>query len=742
MAGRFSVDAIFKAIDRLTRPVAQMQSRMERFQRRMAGGFRGANRMADQFFGKMKTGGLIVGGAAVAGGAGLALLAKAGMDFEQAITNVAAVSLLTRKEIPELEKKALELGATTKFTATQAAEGMELMARAGFTTQDILSGIGGVLNAAAAEGAELAEISGHVSNVLKGMGMETSEATRVADVLALASARTNSSISSLGESMSNVASTARQFKIPLEDTVAAVALLQDVGLDASVAGSALNTMLTQLANPTDAIVGKMKKFGVTFQDAAGNMLPLQEVMANMAKAAQESGGNMDQVAFFAELVGLRGQKAAANLKDLFLSGKFGELAKELQNAKGSAEKMAATRMDTLGGDLLLLESAVDAVKVALFDTQSGPLRDIVQGMTKWVDANKGLIKTKFVEFVKESTALLVAFGKGAKKGFDDVKPVLLAVSGAFGKLFGGDSKTRLEQAGTWGERLTKLAFALTGLAVATKAANAAIVLFGLVTKAGAVAGAVYRGAVIGITAAVGFYNLATKIGVAATIALTFHSKLAKVEMVAGTVATWARVAAQKIYNLVVGLGSKALALFQTATIASTAKTVAGTAANYAAAVSFRAMAAAAGAAGAAVAAVMLAIDQNEKLKKETGGLGLLDIGAGMIEQGTLDPFKVVDKHMDDQARLRAHVPRGLPPKSLFGNNVDPLAGLGTDAFRPPAGPAPGAAPQTVGAEEQIMKLFSEKKDSLELTVKAPPDTAEVTRKPKKTSVRFEPSGAF
>src|SRR5690606_21107227 len=164
-------------------------------------------------------------------------------------------------------------------------------------------------------GLEMAEVSNHVSNVLKGMGLEASQATRVADVLALASARTNSSIGSLGESMKNVASTARQFNIPLEDVVAGVALLQDVGLDASVAGSAMNVMLTQMAAPTDSLKKKMQQWGVTFKDAKGNMLPFQDVLANISLAAQKAGGNMDQVAFIAELVGMRGEKAASNLSN-------------------------------------------------------------------------------------------------------------------------------------------------------------------------------------------------------------------------------------------------------------------------------------------------------------------------------------------------------------------------------------------------------------------------------------------
>jgi TP901 family phage tail tape measure protein len=391
MAGRFSIEAIFKAKDAFSAPIAKMSSSFQRFARAVNAPMKELNSVVNKATGGLKTAAIAAGAAGVAGGAALLSFGRAGADFEQAITNVGAVSLMTRDQIADLEKKALELGATTKFSATEVANGMELMGKAGFTTTEILQGIGGVLAAAAADGAELADTAGNISNVLKGMGLETSQASRVADVLTLASSRTNSSIASLGESMSNVSSTARQFRIPLEDTVAAVALLQDVGLDASEAGSAVNTMLTKLAAPTDDVRAQMKKMGVSFQDAHGNMLPLGDVMAQLAKSAEKSGGNMEQVAFFADLVGLRGQKAAANLKDLFISGKASTLTAELRNAAGSAEKMAGIRMDTLKGDLETLGGSVDAFKIGLFNLNSGPLRDVVKGMTDWIDKNQGVI---------------------------------------------------------------------------------------------------------------------------------------------------------------------------------------------------------------------------------------------------------------------------------------------------------------------------------------------------------------
>lgn len=396
---RFSVESVFKAVDKVTAPVTRMQNRVGRFTRSLQRGLRGVNRMTSKVARGIKSMAKagVVGFGILAGS--MSVLAQSGLDFEQAIVDVGAVSLQTREQIKPLEDMAKRLGATTKFTATEAAQAMEVLARAGFSTQQILEATPAVLSAAAASGLEIAEVADHVSNVLKGMGLSMDQTVRVADVLTLASARTNSSIGSLGESMRNVASTARQLGVPLEDAVASVALLQDVGLDASVAGSALNTMLTQMAAPSTSLQRKMRRMGVSFKDAKGDMLPLTDVLQQLSKASQKAGGNFDKVAFLAELVGLRGQKAAANLADLFDEGRVQELSKELSKAAGAADKMANIRMDTTRGSLTLLSSAIDAVKVGLFDMNSGPLRETVDRMTTWVNANQELITSKFSEYL-------------------------------------------------------------------------------------------------------------------------------------------------------------------------------------------------------------------------------------------------------------------------------------------------------------------------------------------------------
>jgi TP901 family phage tail tape measure protein len=286
---------------------------------------------------------------------------------------------------------------------------MELMAKSGFNMSEVMAGVGGVLDAASASGEGIAETADHISSIMKGMGLNAKDAfgpwesqtQRVADVLAAVSIETKSSIGSLGESMKNVAPVARQLKIPLEDVVMAVGLLQDVGLDASEAGTATATMLTKLAKPADEVAAKMKKMGIAFEDTNGNALPLRDILVNFATAAKEAGGNMDSLAFFADLVGLRGQKAALNLQEMLVSGKFDALAESLKTVHGRASQVANLKMNTTLGDWEKFTSALDGVQTKLFNLESGPLRKIIQRMTAWVEKNEELIVSKAGEWAEK-----------------------------------------------------------------------------------------------------------------------------------------------------------------------------------------------------------------------------------------------------------------------------------------------------------------------------------------------------
>jgi TP901 family phage tail tape measure protein len=433
MPRELPIKTVFKAVDQITRPVKQMQSRIGRFSDnsiRKLGMMNKRLKSINQSmtaFGKQAS----IAGAAI--GAASAVVVRAGMGFEQAITNVGAVGLKTRAEIKPLEDLALKLGKTTEFTATQAANAMEVLARAGFNATQIMQATPAVLSAASASGLEIAEVADHVSNALKGMGLAMNQSGRVADVLALASARTNSTIGSLGESLKNVASTASELSIPLESVVAGVALLQDVGLEASVAGSAFNTMLTKMAAPTPKITQQLKRLGVSFKDSFGNMKPFEVVLGEISAASNKVGGNFDKVAFLADLVGLRGQKAASNLARLFETGKLQELTKELNNARGSAEKMAKIRLDTTEGSFKLLGSAIDGVQQALFGLRSGQIKEAIDNITAFISDNQANIVEKIntaIGKLVDNFSNLLDVIKGFAVAVITLKALSLAIGGA------------------------------------------------------------------------------------------------------------------------------------------------------------------------------------------------------------------------------------------------------------------------------------------------------------------------
>jgi TP901 family phage tail tape measure protein len=720
------LEAILTASDRATGVIKSASAAAISLNDRALKGLSSLDEMTSRIGAGIKTTVATLSVAGVALGGVGANVISTGADFEQAITNVGAVSLVTRDQIADLEKKALELGASTKFSATEVAGAMEMMGRAGFTNAEVLSGVGGILSAAAAEGSGLEETASNVSNVLKGMGLATSEAGRVADVLTLASARTNSSISSLGESMKNTASTARTFGVSFEDTVAAVALLQDIGLDASEAGSSLNTMLTMMAAPSDEVQKQMKKLGVSFRDAKGNMLPFESVLQQLSNSAKKSGGNMDQVAFFADLLGMRGSKAAGNLKDLFNEGKVSALKAELDGAAGSAGRMADLRMDTLRGDWEQLGGAVDSVKISLFSLEAGPLRGVVQATTKWIDANKELVSAGVGETLTEWLPIVQNFGSGVSDALEDVAPVVRVLSHEFKELFVENGESARAEAYSLGGTVTNLGLAFVGFTVATKLATFAVWTYQGVVKTARVAVIAYEGAVKLVRAAIVAYEMWTKAGTVSTIALSFAQKAAAVDSL-----------------LLAGR-------------------------TQIAAMGMRGLAGAAGAAAAAVAGVMLAVDQAGKFLDENGGW---EGAAGFLGIGTDDwGFEGVDQAMNNQAKAEAAKREEKPP----GSSIEDVVGLGaqssaagdvmgsyglpaeqdaqlrsqlgllytpTPAFAAsPPSVVPPAVPQQQGPSRAEFRDMM--KQSIELKVTAAEGTtAEVTKKPEGAKVKVAPTGS-
>jgi len=730
MAGRLSLTAVFKAVDRFSGPMRRIEVRSRVMTRALKSGLSSANAATGALVAGLRRVTVVAGLAGAAVGGVAKHVIGVGADFEQGITNVAAVMGATRGAIADLEAEALRLGKTTKFTGTEVAAGMELMARAGFRSEDILAGIGGVLDAAASSGSEMAEVAGVVSNVLKGMGLAAGDTVRVADVLTKASQSTNSTLTSLGESMRNVAPVARQLGVSFEETVAAVALLQDVGMDASQAGTATATMLTKLTKPTATVKRQLRQLGVAFQDSKGDMLPFGEVLANMAKAAEKSGGNMKQVALFAELVGLRGQKAALNLQKLAKEGRLEELVTGLENAAGTAKRVAETRMDTFRGSVTKLGSAVDGLETRLFKAEGGPLRGVVDGMTAWVGKNEELIAQRVGEWVqkfKDNLPEIVTWTKRIAVGVATLYALHIATAIASGavtvfegvmtvcsgvvRVFGG--AVRLARAALLSETAATVGSTIaTGAkTVATKLMAAALALGRLATtqitaatiasSSASVANAVAEKA---RAVAHGISNVAVKVGRTVVVLFTAATK-------ASTYASIANAVAEKAKALALGVSKGAMAIAAAASgvyaIATGQATVATTAFNTSAA----ALAVTLGAIAAAVGAVALAFDQYQKMKKEFGG-DLVAVASKIASGQGL--FQAVDNTMNEQARARAAqgasaaVASAPPPSADYGIR---------------------AAPEPAQAE---------------ITVKVEGGNAEVTQAPKQGtgSVRVQRSGGF
>lgn len=305
---------------------------------------------------------------------------KLGMDFEQGMAQVAAVSGATAEEMEAMEAQARHLGSTTKYSALQAAEGMEFLARAGFSANEIMEAMPGLLDLAAASGADLGVAADITSNILSGFGMKAAEAGRVADVLALASASSNTSVEGMGEAMKYVAPVAASLGISVEETAAAVGLLGDAGIQGGQAGTVLRKGLLSLASPTDSAAKLMKELGMEMFDADGNMKALPDVMKELENGLE----GMTAQQKTATLETLFGAQAVSGWSALIDAGSdsLGDFTGELNDAEGAAAEMAAVMSDTTAGRLLELKSAIEEVGLQLFEALQPALETVIGWLTK------------------------------------------------------------------------------------------------------------------------------------------------------------------------------------------------------------------------------------------------------------------------------------------------------------------------------------------------------------------------
>lgn len=342
--------------------------------------------------------GVTAAGTAVAGATAAAV--KVGSNFEAAMSSVASISGATGSDFTALETKAKQMGATTAFSATEAANAMEYMAMAGWKTTDMVSGIDGIMNLAAASGADLAQTSDIVTDGLTAFGMKASESGRFADVMAAASANANTNVEMMGETFKYVGAAAGAMGYSIEDMAVATGLMANAGIKGSQAGTALRSTITRLAKPTKEAQTAMDALGLTVTNSDGSMKSFGTIMGDMRKGMQ--GMTEDQKAAYAAMLGgqeaMSGLLAIANASD----EDFNKLTSAIQDSSGAAQEMAAIKLDNLQGDVTILKSGLEGLGIAIYDNIKGPLRSVTQTATEMVGSlSDALTNGGFSAFVAQ-----------------------------------------------------------------------------------------------------------------------------------------------------------------------------------------------------------------------------------------------------------------------------------------------------------------------------------------------------
>ena len=375
-------------IQQAIRRTEQYNNQLERERQALARVTRARERYsrAQETVGKLKTGGALAIGAAAAGGYAAGRFLQPAIGFGKEMSRVQALTRIDKNspQFKALREQALKLGSETQFTASDAASGQSFLAMAGFTPQAIQAALPGVLNMALAGGVELGETADIGSNILTQFNLTADQMDRVGDTLTAAFTRTNTDLRALGETMKYTGPVAAKLGISLEEAAAMAGMLANNGLRGSDAGTAMRASLSRLASPPKAAADALKELGVSVADARGKMRPMEDVLLDLYKATQKYG-QVDQVSFFKDIAG---EEAFVGLQTLVAAAGSGELQKltrELQGARGEADRVAKVMADNLDGDLKNLDSAWEGLRIRISDLVDGPLRSVTQWLTRMLE---------------------------------------------------------------------------------------------------------------------------------------------------------------------------------------------------------------------------------------------------------------------------------------------------------------------------------------------------------------------
>ena len=367
--------------------------------------------------------GIVAGTAFASLTAGMKSAYEATANFEQGMSKVQAISGASAKELKLLDKQAQELGRTTIFTATQATEGMEKLALAGWKPKAIMEAMPGMLNLAAAGALDLSTAADITSDTMQAFQLSAKKAGHAADVFAYAQSNANTNVEQMGEAMNYIAPTANSLGWTLEETSAIIMKLADNGLKGSMATQSFGSSLVRLASPTPKAAKLMKKLGMEFFDANDKMKPMPEVVAEMEKGLK----GLSEKQRAAAMDTLVGKNAFKQWQIVLKEGSvsLADLTTELENADGTAAAMAETMMNNARGKVIEFKSAIEGLQITL-------TRQLIPAFTSTVEKATGIVRgfTEMDESTQKTIVTTTAFA-AAVLGVTTVVAGLTAAVGAF-----------------------------------------------------------------------------------------------------------------------------------------------------------------------------------------------------------------------------------------------------------------------------------------------------------------------
>ena len=419
---------------------------------------------------------------------------KVGADFEAAMSKVQAISGASGTALDALTAKAKEMGATTQFSASEAAQAMQYMAMAGWKDTDMLNGIKGIMDLAAASGEDLASVSDIVTDALTAFGMSAQDSGRFADVLAAASSNANTNVGLMGYTFKYVAPLAGSLKYSVEDVALAIGLMANAGIKGEQAGTALRSTFTRLIKPPKEAADAMSKLGISVKNADGSVKPLNTTLADLRKAFSKLSDS--EKAEYASM--MAGQEAMSGFLALVNASDddFNELSKAIRESNGAAAGMAKTMNANLKGQMKQFQSVTEAIGISIYDKFKKPLTNAFADVNGSLgDLNKSITNGELAgsfDRLGESVGVLV---KALADGLIVALPVaiglftwlvdngdtVIAMLGGIGAGFAAFKVAAMLQAVTT---------ALEGVSVATAICNAVMAVNPLFWIAAAIAAVV------------------------------------------------------------------------------------------------------------------------------------------------------------------------------------------------------------------------------------------------------------